>query len=574
MRNPAKFLTAFLSILLSGALSLAAQTSPTAPANTASNSAKEELYPEKAYLSPSRYTNQYFDFSFDLPAEAQLQPMAQPGARDGSIQLLELDGPPPTDAEIAISAIPTGGSGNKQDAKAFVRYALDQELYRGVEELRGLSKASIAGHQFFLFETRRGIEQHVVLATLLGDYILRVVLAAHDEKMVHKLEASFDRVMFFAPPELKQVAGDARAYDGPSVSTHELDTLETDPPANHIDPGAIRGDFYENPTIGFSYRIPQGWVLEANGAVQPAVERYRERQDFGRPRVGRTEHRLMDACSRTLFSVWAKRPDANNQISYDDFGEVTVSAISLACFPRMKFPADASDQRTAKDFLAQFGLTHPIMEDMRDAKVFTAGGSLFLFLHGTVGFEIPNDALARRLSIGMAITERRGYLLTWFFAAPHDQELQALSNERVLFDNAPPVKVINAAKSDPGPTSASAVTSHGAAGADGTSSSESPSSAANSSTSSSGDAMPGAASTSRDEGAASDASQTGAGDSESSNSTGAASSGDTASGAASSSGADPAAANQGPGDHPSLLRPGETVQQSKGTPVQQKNQSQ
>jgi hypothetical protein len=574
MRNPAKFLTAFLSILLSGALSLAAQTSPTAPANTASNSAKEELYPEKAYLSPSRYTNQYFDFSFDLPAEAQLQPMAQPGARDGSIQLLELDGPPPTDAEIAISAIPTGGSGNKQDAKAFVRYALDQELYRGVEELRGLSKASIAGHQFFLFETRRGIEQHVVLATLLGDYILRVVLAAHDEKMVHKLEASFDRVMFFAPPELKQVAGDARAYDGPSVSTHELDTLETDPPANHIDPGAIRGDFYENPTIGFSYRIPQGWVLEANGAVQPAVERYRERQDFGRPRVGRTEHRLMDACSRTLFSVWAKRPDANNQISYDDFGEVTVSAISLACFPRMKFPADASDQRTAKDFLAQFGLTHPIMEDMRDAKVFTAGGSLFLFLHGTVGFEIPNDALARRLSIGMAITERRGYLLTWFFAAPHDQELQALSNERVLFDNAPPVKVINAAKSDPGPTSASAVTSHGAAGADGTSSSESPSSAANSSTSSSGDAMPGAASTSRDEGAASDASQTGAGDSASSHSSGKASSGDTTSGAASTSGADPAAANQGPGDHPSLLRPGETVQQSKGTPVQQKNQSQ
>ena len=88
-----------------------------------------------------------------------------------------------------------------------MRYALDQELYRGVEELRGLSKASIAGHQFFLFETRRGIEQHVVLATLLGDYILRVVLAAHDEKMVHKLEASFDRVLFFAPPELKQVAG-------------------------------------------------------------------------------------------------------------------------------------------------------------------------------------------------------------------------------------------------------------------------------------------------------------------------------------------------------------------------------
>ena len=91
--------------------------------------------------------------------------MAEPAARDGSIPLLELGGPPPADAEISISAIPTAGNSNKQDAKAFLRYALDQELYRGVEELRGLSKASIAGHQFFLFETRRGIEQHVVLAT-------------------------------------------------------------------------------------------------------------------------------------------------------------------------------------------------------------------------------------------------------------------------------------------------------------------------------------------------------------------------------------------------------------------------
>ena len=182
------------------------------------------------------------------------------------------------------------------------------------------------------------------------------------------------------------MGSDAHAYDGPSVSSHQLETLEFDPPANHIDPGVIRGDFYENPSIGFSYRIPQGWTLEANGAVQPAVERYRERQDFGRPRVGRAEHRLMDACSRTLFSVWAKRPDASGQISYDDFGEVTVSAISLACFPRMKFPADSSDQKSAKDFLLQFGLTHPIIDDMRDAKEFTAGGNVFLYLHGTVGF--------------------------------------------------------------------------------------------------------------------------------------------------------------------------------------------
>ena len=590
MRNPAKFLTAFLSILLGSALSLAAQSSPSAaPANSAPatrNAAKNEPYPEQAYLSPSRYTNQFFDFSFDLPPEAQLRAIPEPGARDGSIQLLELGSPPPTDAEIAISAIPTAGSGNNKDAKTFLRYALDQELYRGVEELRGLSKASIAGHQFFLFETRRGIDQHVVLATALGDYILRVVLASHDEKMVHKLEAAFDRVVFFAPPELNQVAGsDARPYDGPSISSHQLETLESDPPANHIDPGTIRGDFYENPTIGFSYRIPQGWVLEANGAVQPAVERDRERQDFGRPRVGRTEHRLMDACSRTLFSVWAKRPAADGQISYDDFGEVTVSAISLACFPRMRFPADSADQKAGKDFLLQFALTHPIVDDMRDAREFTAGGNVFLYLHGAIGFQIPNDALARRLSIAMAITERRGYLLTWFFAAPHDQELQALTNERVTFDSAPPAKIVGATQ--PGgseaanpaavsvaaasaPTSASAATKsapvsansvakatpNAAAGA-------SPATASNAG-SSAGNAA--AASTSDSSAAAQTPSAGAASDSASSADAGSASSNPAADSSSST--------DQGPGDHPSLLRPGETVQQSKGAPIQRKNQSQ
>lgn len=597
MRIPAKLLTAFLCTVLSGGLSLSAQSSPPSPApanpaasaampgkpaapptsavSAASKNAKDEPYPEQAYLSASRYTNQFFDFSFDLPPEAQLHAVPLPAARDGSIQLLELGGPPPLDAEISIAAIPTVGSGNKQDAKTFLRYALDQELYIGVEELRGLSKANIAGHPFFLFETRRGIDQHVVLATVLGDYILRVVVAAHDEKMVHRLEAAFDHVIFFAPPELKQfVAGDAHSYDGPSVSSHRLAVLESDPPARHIDPGTIRGDFYENPTIGFSYRIPQGWVLEANGAVQPAVERYREREDFGRPRVGRTEHRLMEACSRTLFSVWAKRPDAHGQISYDDFGEVTVSAISLACYPRMKFPADSSDQKSAKDFLLQFALTHPIIDDMRDAKEFAAGGNVFLYLHGTVGFLIPNDELARRFSIAMAITQRRGYVLIWFFAAPHDQELQALTDERVLFDTAPPVTVLSATK--PGGGVANSASTASAPTSTASSPSATPAAAASSTSGST--VNPPATATSTPATSAPDsiaASQTPAASTNSANATdsaGASSSANAAAASPSATDADPSAStDQGPGDHPSLLRPGETVQPSQGVPIPKKN---
>ena len=68
----------------------------------------------------------------------------------------------------------------------------------------------------------------------------------------------------------------------------------------------------------------------------------------------------------------------------------------------------------------QFSLTHPIVRQMRDANAFTTGGNVIIFLHGTAALKVSGDALSRRLSIGMSITQRRGFVLTWFFAAPHD----------------------------------------------------------------------------------------------------------------------------------------------------------
>lgn len=436
MGFPTKALTVLLGSVLSCFPLLSAQSSSAKPAAPSSVEAQDSSYPEQGSLSASHYLNQYFDFEFAFPPEAHLQPIPQPASRDGNLQLLELGGPPPADAEISIAAVPLATEGKNQDAKALMRFALDQDLYVGVEELRGLSKAEISGHQFYFFETRRGVEQHMLLATTLDGYILRVVLAAHDEKLLKQLEASFRHVVFFPPADLRQhLDADARPYDGPAISSHQLATLQADPPISHLDPGKIGGDFYENPQLGFSYRIPQGWTLEAEGAVQPAVERDRVRQNFGRPTLGASERRLLEACSRTLFSAWAKRPGADGQISYDDFGEVTVTAISASCFPGMKFPQGANDRQAFKDFLLQYGLTHPILTDMRDAKAFAAGGNTFLVLHGTVAFRVPNDELSRRLSIAMAVTERRGYLLTWFFAAPHDSELQQLTDERVSFDS-------------------------------------------------------------------------------------------------------------------------------------------
>lgn len=437
MAFPTRAFVALLSCALAGPGILRAQAPSSAPPASSAKASAEQPYPEQAYISTSRYLNQFFKFTFEFPSVADLRAEPEPDPRDGSIELLELQGSPPVDAEIAVAAIPVG-TGRDQDAKAYLRDALDQELYRGVEELRGLSKTSLSGHQFFFFETRRGIDQHVLLATTLDGYIVRIVLASHDEKVLKQMEASLEHIVFFSEPELHQyLDANAHTYDGPCTSTHRLAALLADPPVQHLDAGKVRGDFYENDALGFSYRIPQGWTLEAEGAVVPAVERSRARENFGRPVLGPTERKLLQACSRTLFSAWESRPGPDGQLAYDNFGEVTVSAISTACFPEMKFPENVNDRRAFKDFLLQFGLTHPIVDDMRDGKAFVTGGNIFLFLHGTVGFQVPSDELSRRLSIALAVTERRGFLLTWFFAAPHDSELQGLTDERVIFDPEP-----------------------------------------------------------------------------------------------------------------------------------------
>ena len=65
-------------------------------------------------------------------------------------------------------------------ARYMCRRQLDNELAIGVEELRGLTKSSIGGQQFFYFETRRGIDQHAIYATELNGYVLRIVTAARD----------------------------------------------------------------------------------------------------------------------------------------------------------------------------------------------------------------------------------------------------------------------------------------------------------------------------------------------------------------------------------------------------------
>ena len=427
-------LSALLGWVLACPLCLNGQTTQI----TSTPKAVPDIYPDQGFLSATRYVNRYFGFGFDIPVDLGLVPVPQPVPRDGRIQLLQLGGPPPAYALISIVAFPLHGR-LALDAKGILRQALDQELNTGVEELHGLSKTLVAGHVFYTYETRRGGDQHLAMAFNLEGHAVVVTLGATSGKVVKELEDSLEHATFVTPSKSRELAGaDAEEYDGPAVSAHRLAQFKSDPPANHIDPGKISGRLYENQGLGFGYPIPPGWTLEEHGAIQPAIERS-QRQDFETLWTESSEHDLMKVCNRTLFSAWATRPAADGQLSYDDFGEITVSAVPATCFPGVRFPTSPADHRAVQDFLLQLRLTHPVLQTMRDIRAFSSGGNVFVLLHGSVGFKVPDDLLSRRLSVAMSITERRGYILTWFFAAPHDSELRELLDAKITFHNGPPL---------------------------------------------------------------------------------------------------------------------------------------
>jgi hypothetical protein len=185
-----------------------------------------------------------------------------------------------------------------------------------------------------------------------------------------------------------------------------------------------------------TYEFPAGWHVEPEGAVEPSVERYREKV-LGEPLLGPREKAVVKACRKTLLSVWRSKPQIDGEVPYDDFGEVTLSTMPLACFPNIHFPEDSRDAAAVRQFIVGLSFTLPLQRDMNTARTYEAGGKTFVLTHGTIAYKDAGEALSRRISVALAMTAQRGYLLIWLFAAPHEDELRELLAAKVGFDSAP-----------------------------------------------------------------------------------------------------------------------------------------
>ena len=389
--------------------------------------------PEDAYLSPSRYTNAYFGFQLDFPEGLGLRAVPMPAALNRRIQLLDAASRGGKFAAVTLSAYEYRNK-NYTDAKSLLRQQLDQELLYGVDQVHGVAKTTCGNRPFFYYEVRKGTEQHVMFAGELTGYVLTADLRARDVEVLHRLVAAFTAMEFFLPQESQRHAGkEASAYQGPAISEQHLREVRETKPAEHLDPGEIEKGIYRNAQIGMTYEYPEGWTVEPAGAIEPAIERYREYVS-GEPLLGPRERAVVKACRKTLLSVWRTRPGGDGLVSYDDFGEVTLSAMPLACFPNLRFPSDPRDALAVREFVLGMQLNQPLQRDMNEASTYEAGGRPFVLTRGTIAYKTQGDALSRRVSVALAMTQQRGYLLIWLFAAPHDSELRELLHAKVGFE--------------------------------------------------------------------------------------------------------------------------------------------
>ena len=389
--------------------------------------------PEDAYLSPGHYTNAYFGLQFDFPEGLGWRPVPMPSALNRRIQLLDLVSSGGKYAAVTLSAYEYKNK-NYTDAKSLLRRQLDQELFDGVDQVHGVAKATVGGKLFYSYEARRGTEQHVMFAGELPGYVLTADLRARDLEVLHRLVSAFTSMEFFPAQEsLRRAGKEAGVYQGPAISEQHLQQVRESKPAEHLDAGEIEKGVYRNAEIGITYEYPEGWTVEPAGAIEPAVERYREYVS-GEPLLGPRERAVVKACRKTLLSVWRTDPRTTGQVTYDDFGEVTLSAMPLACFPNLRFPSDPKDATAVREFVRGMQITQPLQRDMNEASTYEAGGRTFVLTRGTIAYKTQGDALSRRVSVALAMTVQRGYLLIWLFAAPHDAELRELLHAKVDFE--------------------------------------------------------------------------------------------------------------------------------------------
>ncbi len=398
---------------------------------------EEPILPEAGFLSNTRYTSQFFGFSFDLPLTVEGHEIMMPVMPEKQHALLALQYEQgPRKGYIMVTAYdpPPGFEVKTPEEK---QRELEQWAKIGTEA-GGLPRTPIPdfmlrSNHFYHQIRRRGRDYAAQYWTGINNYMVKVVAVTNDGEFLRKTKDAMRQAQFYCTQDDgtlttldgKPVKVEGAPYTGPTVPTFRVNAALRDEPGKNIPHGELVEGRYHNSDIGLQYELPEGWKPVESDNDDPPLE----------PTALR-EYQFLHACSQTLLRIAPQKQQAKN----GDCGAVIVlRALDPNCLS-MRTATSLSDKRAADEVAASFEELGEFGQIGSDELV-SVSDHLFMVFHGTIAASPRGEGLAERLSQTIFATRYNKLLLVWSFMASTSSALAQLPTGGVILEGSPPMQL-------------------------------------------------------------------------------------------------------------------------------------
>lgn len=389
------------------------------------------MEPEAGMLSQRRYTSLYFGFAVNLPPAEEMRRIRATLQPSGIHALLALrNNAGDRSTRLVIRAHDTRESG--VDAEFFARERL-QQLRETEPGWRGPVGKTVGKHPAWRIEIGQSGYAFVHSVSWffpVRGYVVQVDLDSSDEQYGAKMEKAIESMEFFDAPlddaKAAEVAGGgAEPYDGPALPTSFVDRMLSQRPGEKLDAGQWKGPEYRNASAGLRVRLPQGWVTRSVSAtdhillngVDPDVQL--ETPD--------RRHALWVACTRTLVVA----EDTAHPAAPGLHPAMVISILKHDCMPDLEIP-QRNDDVFGLDLLASTLVRATEMTKFHRGHWKQRGQLVTFSLDAALAYEVPQDRLARRMSLQLLLVPRGEYFVAVFAMAENSDALRRLEQNIVL----------------------------------------------------------------------------------------------------------------------------------------------
>jgi hypothetical protein len=294
--------------------------------------------PEAGFISPDKYTNAYFGFSFPLPQGPGFRGFQLP-SKGTSHSLFGIQAQENGLTAFTIDAAEINGAATEQARQA----ASEQKAQKVI-------KIQIGGREFWKGESHEkspaGKMWSVIYVTTINGYLLKFRIVSFDTKVTEHLQRCIEATQFFDPIKAQEVAGpNSRAYNPLRPANPNSPGVPSSNRIGQLSSGVVSGNTYKNDALGFIYEFPAGWVVNDKAIQDKTIEAGHQFAWGDSPSAAR-EHAAFQQCARVLLMA-TKYPEGSKTGKYNPLA--TVIAVDSACSPGTHFPVSIDDHDAIRE---------------------------------------------------------------------------------------------------------------------------------------------------------------------------------------------------------------------------------